>query len=81
MTTMSERFAGVTANKTVQAAGETASELTGAAGEKLADVANQAQHLAHEQLDKLAGTIRAKPLQSAGIAAGIGFVLAMLARR
>jgi ElaB/YqjD/DUF883 family membrane-anchored ribosome-binding protein len=81
MTTMSERFADVTANKTVQAAGATASDMAGAAGEQLGEVADQAKQIAHNQLDKLAGTIRTKPLQSAGIAVGIGFVLALLARR
>lgn len=41
----------------------------------------QAQNLAQEQYDKLEASIRRNPLQAAGIAAGIGFVLALLARR
>jgi len=81
MTTMNERFAGVTANKTVQAAGDAASGMASAAGEQLGETADQAKQIAHDQLDRLAGRIRTKPLQSAGIAVGIGFVLALLARR
>jgi ElaB/YqjD/DUF883 family membrane-anchored ribosome-binding protein len=50
-------------------------------GEQLADVASQAQQVAKEQYDKLSDTIRAKPLQATGIAMGVGFVLALRARR
>jgi ElaB/YqjD/DUF883 family membrane-anchored ribosome-binding protein len=41
----------------------------------------QAQDFAQDQYDKLTTSIRRNPLQAAGIAAGIGFVLALLARR
>ena len=75
MTTMNDRFGSATA------AAETMDHTIRAAGEQLAGAAGQAQNMAHEQLDKLADRIRAKPLQSTGIAAGIGFVLALLARR
>ena len=75
MTTMNDRFGSATA------AAETIDHTVRAAGEQLAGAAGQAQHIAHEQLDRLADRIRAKPLQSTGIAAGIGFVLALLARR
>ncbi len=51
------------------------------AQEKFAETVEQAQTLAQEQYDKLAASIRRNPLQAAGIAAGIGFVLALLARR
>jgi ElaB/YqjD/DUF883 family membrane-anchored ribosome-binding protein len=50
-------------------------------GERVADMAEQAGAAAQEQLDRLADMIRRKPVQAAGIAAGIGFVLALLARR
>lgn len=57
------------------------SEMAGTAGEQLADVAHQAQDAAREQYDKLSDAIRAKPIQAAGIAVGVGFLLALLARR
>ncbi len=41
----------------------------------------EAQTLAQDQYDKLIVSIRRNPLQAAAIAAGIGFVLAVLARR
>ncbi|HWK34498.1 MAG TPA: DUF883 C-terminal domain-containing protein [Hyphomicrobium sp.] len=56
-------------------------EAAGAAQEKFNETVGQAQALAQEQYDKLATSIRRNPLQAAGIAAGIGFVLALLARR
>lgn len=57
------------------------SDLANTAQDRLADTVDQAQAIAHEQYDKLAASIRRHPLQAAGIAAGIGFVLALLARR
>jgi ElaB/YqjD/DUF883 family membrane-anchored ribosome-binding protein len=42
---------------------------------------DSAQTMAQDQYDKLTASIRRNPLQAAGIAAGIGFVLALLARR
>jgi ElaB/YqjD/DUF883 family membrane-anchored ribosome-binding protein len=58
-----------------------ARDVANAAQEKFNDTVEQAQALAQEQYDKLAASIRRNPLQAAGIAAGIGFVLALLARR
>ena len=55
--------------------------MANAAGEKISDTVEQAQALAQDQYDKLTANIRRNPLQAAGIAAGIGFVLALLARR
>ena len=49
------------------------SDLASATATEMADVAR-------EQYDNLVTVIRRNPLQSAGIAAGIGFVLALLAR-
>jgi ElaB/YqjD/DUF883 family membrane-anchored ribosome-binding protein len=56
-------------------------DLASAAQDKLAETVDQAQALAQDQYDKLLVSIRRNPLQAAGIAAGIGFVLALLARR
>lgn len=58
-----------------------ASDLANAAQDKLTETVEQAQTLAQEQYDKLAARIRRNPLQAACIAAGIGFILALLARR
>jgi ElaB/YqjD/DUF883 family membrane-anchored ribosome-binding protein len=55
--------------------------LAGAAQDKLSAAVEEAQALAQDQYDKLTASIRRNPLQAAGIAAGIGFVLALLARR
>jgi ElaB/YqjD/DUF883 family membrane-anchored ribosome-binding protein len=57
------------------------SDFANAAQDKISETVDQAQALAQEQYDKLAATIRRNPLQAAGIAAGIGFVLALIARR
>jgi ElaB/YqjD/DUF883 family membrane-anchored ribosome-binding protein len=58
-----------------------ARDLASTAQDKISDTMEQAQDFAQEQYDKLAANIRRNPLQAAGIAAGIGFVLALLARR
>ena len=56
-------------------------DLASSAQDRFNETVDQAQALAQEQYDKLAASIRRNPLQAAGIAAGIGFVLALLARR
>lgn len=52
-------------------------DIQGQAGEAL----DQAQQMATERMDQLQSMIRKNPLAAAGIAAGVGFVLALLARR
>ncbi len=59
----------------------TVSDLANTAQDKISETVDQAQALAQDQYDKLVSTIRRNPLQAAGIAAGVGFVLALLARR
>jgi ElaB/YqjD/DUF883 family membrane-anchored ribosome-binding protein len=56
-------------------------DLANAAQERFSDTVDQAQAMAQDQYDKLVLNIKRNPLQAAGIAAGIGFVLALLARR
>ena len=56
-------------------------DLASTAQDKFNEAVEQAQNLAQEQYDKLEASVRRNPLQAAGIAAGIGFVLALLARR
>lgn len=46
-----------------------------------ADTAEQVQSATREQFDKLESTIRRNPVAAAGVAAGVGFLLALLARR
>jgi ElaB/YqjD/DUF883 family membrane-anchored ribosome-binding protein len=58
-----------------------ATDLASSAQDKFNETVEQAQNLAQEQYDRLEASIRRNPLQAAGIAAGIGFVLALLARR
>jgi ElaB/YqjD/DUF883 family membrane-anchored ribosome-binding protein len=57
------------------------SEMATTAGEEIGNAAQQAQVVAQEQYDKLSSVIRAKPMQAVGIAIGVGFVLALVARR
>ena len=64
-----------------QSAANTVDNLASAAQDTLNAAVDQAQTLAQDQYDKLTASIRRNPLQAAGIAAGIGFVLALLARR
>ena len=85
MATTNDRFgnpmSGTTPGNSDQSAKSNLATLGNAAGDQIADVAGQAQEAAKVQLDKLADIIRQKPLQATGIAAGVGFVLALLARR
>jgi ElaB/YqjD/DUF883 family membrane-anchored ribosome-binding protein len=71
----------MSASQTYRSPGQSANasldNLANAAQDKL----DQAQSMAQDQYDKLTASIRRNPLQAAGIAAGIGFVLALLARR
>jgi hypothetical protein len=55
--------------------------LVGSAKEMIASTVDTAQELASGQYDNLTTAIRRSPLQAALIAAGSGFVLALLARR
>jgi ElaB/YqjD/DUF883 family membrane-anchored ribosome-binding protein len=48
---------------------------------KVADTAKDVQQQAKAQMDRLSVSIREKPLQSAAIAAGLGFLFAVVARR
>ncbi len=83
MTYTNDPFGGTstTAGGNAHRAKDGISAMASAAGEQISDVAGQAQHAAQEQLDNLSEAIRRRPIQAAGIAAGVGFLLAMLARR
>ncbi len=60
-------------NDATKAATDVAGDVSAAAG--------RLQEQATEQIDRLSQTIRNKPLQSAAVAAGLGFVFAVIARR
>ena len=72
-------------NQTYRSPGQSANNavdnLANAAQDTINSAVDQAQTMAQDQYDKLTASIRRNPLQAAGIAAGIGFVLALLARR
>jgi ElaB/YqjD/DUF883 family membrane-anchored ribosome-binding protein len=64
-----------------QSANKAVDNLATNAQEKITSAVDSAQTMAQDQYDKLTASIRRNPLQAAGIAAGIGFVLALPARR
>ena len=66
---------------TSSSAARAVGDLASTAQDKFNETVEQAQTLAQEQYDKLEASIRRNPLHAAAIAAGIGFVLALLARR
>ena len=68
-------------NQTSRSPGQSATKAVDTAQEKISSAVDSAQTMAQDQYDKLTASIRRNPLQAAGIAAGIGFVLALLARR
>lgn len=72
-------------NQTYRSPGQSANNavdnLASTAQDKISSAVDQAQTMAQDQYDKLTASIRRNPLQAAGIAAGVGFVLALLARR
>ncbi|KWT72631.1 DUF883 family protein [Hyphomicrobium sulfonivorans] len=74
MASYSENKFGAEAERNIRGAAN-------AAQDKIHETVEHAQAVAQEQYDRVADHIRRKPLQSAGIAVGIGFVLALLARR
>ncbi len=77
---MSSQYSGPNRN-TTSTASRQVNDLANTAQDKFNENVGQAQDFAQEQYDKMAASIRRNPLQAAGIAAGIGFVLALLARR
>jgi ElaB/YqjD/DUF883 family membrane-anchored ribosome-binding protein len=78
---MSSQYSPNSPNRVAASAERQVRDVANAAQDKFNETVGQAQDFAQEQYDKLAASIRRNPLQAAGIAAGIGFVLALLARR
>lgn len=62
-------------------ADEAADRIAAATPPEVADAANRLKNEANAQFDRLSDQIRSKPIQSAAIAAGLGFLFAVIARR
>ena len=60
---------------------DAADKIAAATPPQVAEVADHLRHEANVQIDRLSETIRKQPIQSAAIAAGLGFLFAMIARR
>lgn len=60
---------------------ERAKEFASEAVDQAAEYTQEAQETAVEKLGEIETAIRRNPLQAAAIAAGIGFVFALIARR
>ena len=58
-----------------------AETVTGLTKEQLGNTLTDVQHAATDKADEMTAAIRAKPMQSAAIAAGIGFVIGLLMTR
>jgi ElaB/YqjD/DUF883 family membrane-anchored ribosome-binding protein len=61
--------------------GHDAADALKSGARKASDVVEHAGHMAQERLDSMTAYVRRNPLQSTAIAAGVGFMFAMLARR
>lgn len=62
-------------------ASRSVADAANSASDKISAAVSEAQTAAQEQYDKLAAAIQRKPLEAVGIAAGVGFFLALVARR
>ncbi len=72
---------GSTGNRFKETTADAAKEFASDAVDQGAEYAQQAQDAAAEKLGEIESAIRRNPLQAAAIAAGIGFVFALIARR
>lgn len=62
-------------------AARTASDTAKQVGRDVSNAVGQAADIAHDQLDSMTSYVRKNPLQATAIAAGVGFVFALIARR
>ncbi len=65
----------------VSRVGSDVSKAVGDAGEKAGEAVESVRQAASEGLDKVETAIRRNPIAAASIAGGVGFLLAVLARR
>ena len=87
MTYSSQSSTGA-ARDTIERAGEATSSAAQRAGDAaktmskdVSDAVGHAADIAHDQLDSMTAYVRKNPLQSTAIAAAVGFVFALIARR
>ena len=71
-----ERAGDVTSN-IAQKAGDAAKQVS----HDVSDAVGHAADIAHHQLDSMSVYVRKNPLQATAIAAGVGFMFALIARR
>ena len=77
-----------TARDTIERAGDATSSAAQRAGDaaktvskEVSDAVGHASDMAQGQLDSMTAYVRRNPLQSTAIAASVGFVFALIARR
>ncbi len=68
-------------NRAAPSTNSSLGDLASSAQDKVTSTIDSAQELAREQYGNLTLAIRRNPLQAAAVAAGIGFVLALLVGR
>ncbi len=66
---------------TASRAGAEISSALNDAGERVSETVDSVKHAAVENFDKIESAIRRNPIAAASIAGGVGFLLAVLARR
>ncbi len=69
------------ARDTIERAGDAAASTAKTVGQDVSAAVGQAAEMAQEQLDGMSRYVRKNPLQATAIAAGVGFVFALIARR
>jgi ElaB/YqjD/DUF883 family membrane-anchored ribosome-binding protein len=73
--------AGDSASNAAQRAASSASSTAKSVGQDVSHAMNQAADVAQNQLDSMTSYVRKNPLQSTAMAAAVGFVFALIARR
>lgn len=73
--------AGDSASSTAHRAASSASSTAKSVGQDMSQAMGQAADVAQHQLDSMTTYVRKNPLQATAIAAAVGFVFALIARR
>ena len=73
--------AKTTARESIEHVGDVASKAAKTASHDMSVAVGNAADMATHQLDAMAGYVRRNPLQSTAIAAAVGFIVALIARR
>ena len=69
------------ARETIDRTTDQAASTAKSVGRDVSSAVGQAADMAQEQLDGMTSYVRKNPLQATAIAAGVGFVFALIARR